>query len=143
MLEQLITSFVASCAFAIIFNCPKNALIKCGIIGVIGWMTYIYLIEWDINTVLANVMAAFIVAIVGQIFARVYKMPLIIFIVAGIVPLVPGGVAYDAMRLFAENNYESAVQLSANVLLLSGAIAIGLILSEVINQIYKKIRTHH
>ena len=30
--------------------------------------------------------------------SRYYKRPMIIFIVAGIIPLVPGGLAYDATK---------------------------------------------
>ncbi|WP_188688943.1 threonine/serine exporter family protein [Pullulanibacillus camelliae] len=141
MLQQCITSFIASAAFGIIFNCPKNALVKCGLVGMMGWLMYILLVAFNVNVVLANLLAAFFIAVIGQSFARMYKMPMIIFSVAGIIPLVPGGMAYDAMRHFVQNDYSSAVQLSAKVFLLSGAIAVGLILSEVSNQMYRKLRS--
>ncbi|GGH88507.1 uncharacterized membrane protein YjjB (DUF3815 family) [Pullulanibacillus pueri] len=141
MLSQLVTSFISSAAFCIIFNSPKQALLKCGFVGMVGWMVYIGLVNWDVNIILANLIAAFAVAVISQTFARRYKMPMIIFTVAGIIPLVPGGMAYDAMRHFVENDYPSAVELSAKVFMLSGAIAMGLVLSEVMNQVYRKIRT--
>ncbi|MNJ60870.1 hypothetical protein D3C77_566310 [compost metagenome] len=80
------------------------------------------------------VASSFIVGIISQFCARYQKKPVIIFSVAGIIPLVPGGLAYDAMRRFVENNYNEAVQLAALAFLMSGSIAIGLILSEVLNQ---------
>jgi uncharacterized membrane protein YjjB (DUF3815 family) len=131
---QLITSFIASAAFAVLFNAPKNSLLLCGISGMLSWATYI-LLKTEMDAMFSIVASSFIVGIVGQICARYQKKPVIIFSVAGIIPLVPGGLAYDAMRRFVENNYNEAVQLAAGAFLMSGSIAIGLILSEVLNQI--------
>jgi uncharacterized membrane protein YjjB (DUF3815 family) len=44
------------------------------------------------------------------------------------------------MRNFIENDYNMAIQLATKVLLLAGAIAMGLIFSEVINQVYRKVK---
>lgn len=87
------------------------------------------------ESVFSTVAATFLVGVLSQMFARVYKKPVIIFSVAGIIPLVPGGLAYDAMRRFVENEYNLAVELAAKAFLLSGSIAIGLVLSEVLGQL--------
>lgn len=131
---QLITSFIASAAFAVLFNAPKKSLLLCGLSGMLSWAAYI-LLKTEMDAMFSIVASSFIVGIVGQICARYQKKPVIIFSVAGIIPLVPGGLAYDAMRRFVENNYNEAVQLAAGAFLMSGSIAIGLILSEVLNQI--------
>lgn len=131
---QLITSFIASAAFAVLFSAPKKSLLLCGLSGMLSWAAYI-LLKTEMDAMFSIVASSFIVGIVGQICARYQKKPVIIFSVAGIIPLVPGGLAYDAMRRFVENNYSEAVQLAAGAFLMSGSIAIGLILSEVLNQI--------
>ncbi|MFD1851635.1 threonine/serine exporter family protein [Oceanobacillus bengalensis] len=139
MIAQLITSFIASAGFAILFNAPKNTLIQCGFVGMSGWILYYVLVAGGMDAIPATVLSAMLVAVVSHIFAKTFKTPIIIFNVAGIIPLVPGGVSYNAMRNFVENNYDIALQLSAQVMLLAGAIAIGLMFSEVINQITKKV----
>ncbi|MBB6445499.1 uncharacterized membrane protein YjjB (DUF3815 family) [Bacillus benzoevorans] len=142
MIAQLITSFIAAAGFGLLFNAPKKALFQCGINGMVGWLLYFFLVEYrGVDSVIASLMAAFVVAIISGLFARWYKAPIIIFNVAGIIPLVPGGLAYDAMRHFVSNDYISALQLAAKVLLISGAIAIGLVFSEVLNQLLKKIKS--
>jgi uncharacterized membrane protein YjjB (DUF3815 family) len=140
MLQQLITSFIASAAFALLFNAPKNSLIKCGFVGMVGWFFYILLVGKGFDEVVASVIASVFIAIISQLFAKRYKMPIIIFNVSGIIPLVPGGLAYDAMRHFVVNDYNTAIQLAAKAFLISGAIAAGLIFSEVFNQIKKAIQ---
>jgi uncharacterized membrane protein YjjB (DUF3815 family) len=139
MIQQLITSFIASAAFGILFNVPRNSLFKCGVVGMIGWFFYIFLVQQHIDSVIATWLAAFIVAVISHFFAKRYKTPVVIFIVAGIIPLVPGGLAYDAMRNFVENDYNAALKLAAQAFMFSGAIAIGIVFSEVINQLAKKM----
>lgn len=136
---HLITSFIASAAFGIIFNAPKRTLLQCGFSGMAGWAVY-FLLDERLDTLYATVAATLIVGVISQIFARIYKKPVILFSVSGIIPLVPGGMAYDAMRNFVSSEYNMAVQLAAQAFLISGSIAIGLVLSEVLNQIIRKIR---
>ncbi|MED4403461.1 threonine/serine exporter family protein [Metabacillus fastidiosus] len=139
-MEQFITSFIASAAFGIIFNAPKKAIIQCGFVGMFGWILYLSLYNMNEDTVIATLISAFFIAVLSQTFAKLYKTPIIIFNVSGIIPLVPGGLAYDAMRKFVENDYDIAVQLAAKAFMISGAIAIGLVFSEVVNQLIRKSR---
>ncbi len=135
--EQAVMSFIASFAFGIIFNVPRNRLLQCGFVGMVSWMIYFGLATYGMNIVLATGVASFLIAIVSQLFSKYYRTPVIIFSVCGMIPLVPGGLAYNAVRHFVENNYNEAVGLTLTTFMLSGAIAIGLILSEVINQIIR------
>ncbi|MCC3356367.1 threonine/serine exporter family protein [Bacillus sp. REN16] len=135
MLAHLITSLIASSTFGIIFNVPKKSLLKCGLVGMIGWMLYIYLFLEGVDAVYATLAASVLVAIISHIFAKVYKNPVIIYSIVGIIPLVPGGISYDAMRKFVENDYSTALPLAARAFMISGAIAFGLVISEVLNQL--------
>ncbi|WP_099159435.1 threonine/serine exporter family protein [Virgibacillus ndiopensis] len=138
ILAQLVTSFIAAAGFGILFNAPRKALLQCGLVGMLGWILYYVLVLQEMDVVPATVLASMLVGALCQICAKVYKTPVIIFIVSGIIPLVPGGSAYDAMRNFVENDYFTAVQLSAKVMLLAGGIAIGLMFSEVVKQMIQK-----
>ncbi|WP_127584158.1 threonine/serine exporter family protein [Paenibacillus koleovorans] len=136
--EQLLVSFAASAAFAVLFHAPRASLLHCGFVGALGWVLYVLLLRVPADPVLAALLASFFVAVLSQLFARTYKAPVIIFIVAGIIPLVPGGMAYDAMRNIVENQYDQAVQLGAKAFMLSGAIAIGIVFSEVLTYLSRR-----
>ncbi|CQR46019.1 hypothetical protein BN1058_00262 [Paraliobacillus sp. PM-2] len=140
IIQQLITSFFAASGFAVIFNAPKKALLQCGTVGMLGWFVYTICRMQAIDPVVATVAGSILVAILSQIFAKLFKTPIIIYNVSGIIPLVPGGMAYDAMRQFVVNDYNMAVQLAAKAFLISGAIALGLVFSEIINQVIRKIK---
>ncbi|WP_203364089.1 threonine/serine exporter family protein [Bacillus sp. REN10] len=132
---QLVTSFIAAAAFGIIFNAPKESLVTSGFVGMIGWMVYYLFWKQGVNAVLSTGISAFMIAIISHIYAKRYKMPIIIFTVAGIIPLVPGGISYNAMRSFVQNDYNMALTLAAKAFMISGAIAMGLIVSEVLRTI--------
>jgi len=138
--EQLITSFIASAAFGILFNAPRKNLLHCGFVGMLGWLLYISCLKTWSDPIMSTLIASFFVTVISQFLAKIDRTPIIIFNVSGIIPLVPGGLAYDAMRNVVENQYDIAVQLGAKAFMLSGSIAIGIVFSEVINRIIRKSR---
>ncbi|WP_050615659.1 threonine/serine exporter family protein [Bacillus testis] len=138
-LAQIVTSFIGSAGFGIIFNVPRESIAKCGLVGMLGWITYYGLTQYGMNIIPATAIASTLIAAISQWFAKLYKTPMIIFIVGGIIPLVPGGMAYDAMRHFVLNDYNMALMLAAKAFLISGSIAIGLVFSEVLHQIIMKL----
>lgn len=137
-LEQLATSFVASAGFALLFNVPGRNIGYCGLVGMLGWAIYSALLRLPADPIAATLAAAFAVTVSSQVLAKFCKAPIILFSVSGIVPLVPGGVAYDAMRNVVLNQYDIAVQKAFEAFMLSGAIAFGLVFSEVINQAIRR-----
>ena len=57
----------------------------------------------------------------------VEKEPVIIFMVTGIIPLVPGGLAYDATKNLVLLHFGKAINTMLEVTL-AGAIALGFII---------------
>lgn len=142
IITQLIVSFFSTAGIAIIFNVPRKTLFHCGFVGVIGWMIYYLLTEQGLDVVDASFFSSFIIAIVAHLYARRFKMPMIIFIVAGIIPLVPGGMAYNAMRNVVEDDYLQGLQYGLKAFLITGAIVMGLVFAEVLMQfVFRAVRS--
>ena len=109
---QAVLSFLAAAGFGIIFNAPRRMLFFCGFVGMTGWLIY-SLFNWYIWRSYASFfLGAFAVAILAHLFAKRFSTPMIIFSVAGIIPLVPGGMAYNAMRHIVENDYLTAISFA-------------------------------
>jgi uncharacterized membrane protein YjjB (DUF3815 family) len=70
--------------------------------------------------------------------ARYYKMPVTVFSISGVIPLVPGGMAYETIRHFIENDYTEGMRLGTITLLIAGSIAFGLIFSGVITESFNR-----
>lgn len=136
---QIIFSFIFTACFGILFNAPTKAIPYCGLVGSMGWMIYYILIEVGASEVHASFLGAFVIAIVAQVFARRFKMPMLIFNVSGIIPLVPGRIAYSAMRSILELDYNMGIQNGLRAFMVSGAIAMGLVFAEVLVQLILKV----
>lgn len=132
---QAILSFIATACFGVIFNAPTKAILNCGFVGAIGWSIYYYLFQQGVDEVQASFIGAFIVSVLAHLFARRYRMPMIIFSVSGIIPLVPGGIAYNTMRNIMELDYIMGMENGMRAFMISGAIAMGLVFAEVIMQL--------
>ncbi|WP_262393029.1 threonine/serine exporter family protein [Sporolactobacillus inulinus] len=137
---QSIASYLATCAFGIIFNIPFKPLLHGGLIGMIGWLIYFFLFQNTGSDLLATFAASLVIAMMSQVAARLWKNPVTLYSVSGIIPLVPGGLSYSVMSRAVDNNYDIAIYFAEKVFVLSGAIAMGLVLAEVIYQLVQKIK---
>ncbi|KAF1295691.1 hypothetical protein BAU15_03890 [Enterococcus sp. JM4C] len=130
---QILFSFLATAAFAIITNVPRKALIYCGLSGVVGWVLYWGCVQFGGTAALGSLLGSLGVASASYFFSRWLKMPVTIFNIPGMVPLVPGGLAYQAVRNLVVGTYQEAVSAAVQAIMIAGAIALGLVLSEVFN----------
>ena len=120
-------STIATMGFSVFLNAPKSALIPSGLTGGIGWTFYYYLINATNNDILSNFLAAVLVAWISEYLARKLKYPAILFVIPGIIPLVPGLGMYNTMLYLVQTNYELAISKGANVLFVGGAISLGVL----------------
>lgn len=132
---QAILSFIIAISFAIIFNAPRKKLLACGVVGMSGWMIFSGFTLVSGDSVQASFAGAFMVALAAHILSKRFRMPMIIFSVPGIILLVPGGLAYNAMRNIVENDYLTAIAFASKAFMTSGAIAMGLVFAEVLMQL--------
>lgn len=139
ILENIIFSFMGTVGFSILYNAPKEDFIYCGITGSCGWAVYsiLYMI-FGINKIWANFPAILVVAILSEIFARVNKKPVTLYIIPGIICFVPGYGIYNTMSYVMLNEYNLAMKSFLDTLLLAWLIAIAMV---IVSSIFK-IRTN-
>ena len=67
--------------------------------------------------------------------SRAQKVPMLIYSIPGIFPLVPGGQAYQVVRSLVTGNRDDAVANFELLVIIIGAIAAGFWLAELINRL--------
>ena len=100
-------AFVGTMGFAVIFGVPRKFYLDSGFIGMIGWGVYIFSGSAFI--------AAFVLSIVSYLQAHIRRCPVTVFLICGIIPLVPGGgifwtayhIVVDHLRLAASTGFEA------------------------------------
>ncbi|MEJ6347743.1 threonine/serine exporter family protein [Holzapfeliella sp. He02] len=143
VLINIVFSFLGTVGFAIVVDVPAKALPYCGFSGMLGWMVYWIGSNSGSGHLMAYLLGAFAVGILSIVFARTKKMPVIIFNIPAIVPLVPGVTAYQAVRQIVTGGIDEAMRLSFTVLMITGAIAVGFMLSQVCGQLTSHIQHNY
>lgn len=140
ILIQVLFSFISTVAFGVLTNIPKRALISTGITGALGWMLYWGLRKAGWGLGFSNFLAAFFIGCLSIYFSRHKKMPMIIFNIPSLVPLVPGGPAYKAVRELVLGDNAMAVQNTVIVLITAGAIAGGFLVTGVVENLLQRLK---
>lgn len=124
---HFIYSTLATVGFSIFLNAPVKSLLPAGITGGVGWAIYYYLMGVSSNSIFANFIAAAIVSLISEILARKLKHPAILFVIPGIIPLVPGLGMYNTMLYLVQADYNLSISTGADVLFVACAIALGVL----------------
>ena len=129
---QVVSAFFGVIAVAITVQVPKKNLVLAGLTGACGWLVEL-LLE---NTILSAFLAALAVAVLAQIFARISKAPVTVYLVTGIFPLVPGVGMYRTVYYLLQSNRELTSYYLTYTLQIAGMIALAIF---VVDSFFKKL----
>ena len=128
-------AWVAIWGFSRLLNAPKKLECYTAGVGMIGWAVYLIVEVLNDGILMKNFLAAVAVALVSQIMARHFKAPVILFVIPGILPMVPGAGMYRivyAIVMGPENMVGPYLLETATA---AGAIALGIFLGEAVQKI--------
>lgn len=141
--EAFIFSFLAAASFGVLFQAPKKTLAISGLIGAVGWVIFIYMRkDLAYDSFYANLFATVALSLLSELAARVFKQPVTIFVIPGIIPIVPGLGMYMGMTKIIENNYDAGVSTLLTACMDAGAIALGMMFMASIFRVIKISKDH-
>lgn len=141
MIVELVVAFVATFAFAVIFDVSRSELIFCGVTGLVAQGIYLIIMSTNGEEALAVLAAAATVTVLSRTLANVRKMPVTVYLISGIIPLVPGAKMYNAVFNIIASDYRQAASIGIDAIKIATAIAIGIILIFALpNRIFLKRR---
>lgn len=121
-------AFVATAGFTLIFNIPFRHIFFSAFTGGAGWAMFQFIQSTGQAPVIACFAAACLVATLGETFARMRKEASLIFIIPGILPLVPGIGLYRTMLSLLQDNLSQTAEVATETFMLTGSIAVGILL---------------
>lgn len=136
-------SLLSTVAYCTLFNVPIRTLFAGGLVGMTGWTVYYVATLLGDSVIFSTFLAATLVSLLSQILSIRLRVPSTNFSVSGIIPLVPGSIAYKSMLAFVNNNYLQGITLITQTSMIAGSIAAGLILGISIFSLWKGIVAKH
>lgn len=123
-------------------NIPRRTLNRAGIVGASAWLIYELvfvltqnLLDKNWRIVLGTMLASAMIGVMSLSMSRAQKVPVLIYNIPGIFPLVPGAQAYQVVRNLVIGNREVAGQNFELLVIIAGAIVIGFWIAEIINRL--------
>jgi uncharacterized membrane protein YjjB (DUF3815 family) len=138
-----IFAFFGTMGFTILFNCPKKSVFKASLIGALGWTGYMLTVDSGQSVITATFVGAITVGLIGELFANKFRSPATIFIIPGIIPLVPGYGIYYTMISIITKDYNTATTKGFEALFVALAIATALIITSTVGRLIRNNKTSH
>ena len=123
---QLLTAFFGSMGFSLLFGLRKRHLFAASLGGLLVWGLYLLADSRLHSLSFSNLLASAFAVLYAEFLARRLKCPATLFVLPGIVPLVPGGSLYYAMSYAVRRDMELASEYGTATLQTALAIAAGI-----------------
>ena len=118
-------AFAGCIGFTLVFNIhgPGKLIAGCG--GALGWLVYLLAGK----TILAGFFAAMAISLFSEVMARIRRCPVTGYQLVALLPLVPGGGIYYAMRYCVAGETQAFLDMLLHTLGMAAALAAGGILA--------------
>ncbi len=140
MILEIIGSAIAIFSFGIIMETPRKYLWTYAFMGAISGGAYLLCTFIFNDDLYGYLLSALLVTFVSNMLSKVLKVPTIVFLVAGILPVVPGSSVYRCVYHTIAMQNELALSYLIETLVYAGSIALGIFLGEGLNKVvfYRK-----
>lgn len=123
---RFVGSFIAIYGFAVVQETPKKYVYRAAFVGGVSGLAYWLTIQFGAGDVFASFCSALVAAVLSNVFARIYKVPATLFIIAGALPTVPGAGMYRTVYNFIAKNDTLTMYYLTQTLKIAAAITLAL-----------------
>ena len=129
---------LAILGMCIYFDTPKKCFLACWLNASLSWGVYLIADYAGLNGLWASFLSTLAADLFAYYCARILKAPVILFLVAGILPMVPGISIYKGVYSFIFGG--NAAEILAGAFMSTGVIALAIFLMDTVLDIEKRIR---
>lgn len=94
---QYIGAIIISASFALSNHAKPGSIIVTGLVGLLGYYVFLFASSIGLSSIPANAAAGLIIGFLATFISRMWRLPSLAVINAGIVPLVPGLTLYNGL----------------------------------------------
>ena len=129
---------IAIFGMCLFFDTPKKCFIACWLNAFLSWGVYLIVDYAGLNGLWASFFSTLAADLFAYYCARILKAPVLIFLVAGILPMVPGISIYKGVYSFMFGG--NAAEILAGAFMTTGVIALAIFLMDTFLDIDKRVR---
>ncbi len=139
MIIKLAGLFIGLVSFSLLIEVPKNFLVATGAVGAVGGLVFEACADLlQMGNVAASFFSALVVAFLSHMLARKFKAPVTLFLVAGILPTVPGAGMYRIVYSMIMEGSKLTGYYFVETIEIAGVIALAIFLMDSVFRVFKK-----
>lgn len=135
---EVLGAFIAVFWFSVLLETPPKYLIYAGCVGAIGWVAYLAAQGRGAGPVGATFVSALTIALLSHTFARILKAPVTLFLIAGILPTVPGAGMYRIVYYMIAGDRSMSSYYLSETLEIAGGIALAIFIMDTCFRVLQK-----
>lgn len=130
-------AFLACVGFTLMFNIHGVGKLIAGVGGALGWLVYLL----AGSTIFAAFLAAAVIGVFAEVMSRVRRCPVTGYVLVALLPLVPGGGIYYAMRHCVAGETNQFLSSLLHTFGMAAALAVGAMLaSSAFRAVFPRLR---
>ncbi|MDU6878352.1 MAG: threonine/serine exporter family protein [Clostridium botulinum] len=129
---QILMAGVGTLGFALFFSVNKKHIAAATFGGLLSWTIYLIIYHITGSIFLGNMIASMVVCLWSELMARKLKAPTNIFMISGIIPLLPGGTLYYTMEAMLQKNKKVFIHKGLETIMITVGIVAGIVAISVI-----------
>jgi uncharacterized membrane protein YjjB (DUF3815 family) len=138
-LMQFGFSTLAILGFSISSNVRGKKIIYTSLGGALTWGSYLLILNATSSLLLSVFLAVSIGCIYSELVARAFRVPVSIFVICAIIPLVPGSGLYYAMTAYIDGKMNQAITLMGQTLMIAGTISVAIATVSSVSNLFKSM----
>lgn len=128
LIVRVVSALATSLGFCFVYNVRGRVFGAAAWSGVLTWLFYELAAMATDNLYLPYFVGAAALSIYAEVMSRVKKAPATVFLIIGLLPLVPGGGIYQTMLAFMEGDSALFSKRLIETLGISGTLALALMI---------------
>lgn len=129
---QIITAGIGTFGFCMFSHVRKKHLFTASLGGMLGWAIYLWVYDLSSSLFLGSLISAMAAYVWSEIMARIMKAPVTIFLLPGIIPLLPGSFLYYTTLALLDHQMAQFQQYGADTVIAAMGIACGVVIASIV-----------
>ena len=131
-------AFVASIAFGFQFNIKKKHMLSAALGGILSQLVCTTLEINGASEIFSCFISSVAISIYSEMLAKRFHVPVNMYLVVSVIPLVPGSKIYNSMITLIDGNIDGFISQTAETFQIAGAIAMGIFAISSVTVLFKK-----
>ena len=137
---RLVFSTVSTVGLSILFYIRPRRLPLATLGGFLTYAVYLLIHTLVASEFICNMLASMVGALYAELLARRTHVPVTVYTIPCVIPLVPGSVLYRTMSSLVQNRLRDAVSYGLNTATVALGIASGIVAGSVLAILYRSLR---